>query len=123
MWLVLGSGCASLPCVEDGKTQLIVPESRLGSITDVRVDGVCEVQPAASACDGSVRCTALESGERVMVLEVSSTKLGDCTVSVDFDGCQTETRSYSFRGSLNNCCEDVCAKKQQLVPLSSTCLQ
>lgn len=111
------------PCVEDGKTKVLIPEARLGAVAEVQVSGVCSVEQPTATCDGNgPRCTPLPDGQLVMVLTVSSTKRGACTVTVAFnDGCPFEVRRFDFGGPLHGCCEDVCARSQQLVPLPSEC--
>jgi hypothetical protein len=115
-------GCMGAPaCTEAGNASLIIPVTRLASVAGLRTDGPCTVGALPADCSGATWCGEWR-GEQVVVVPVTGNARGKCTVSVDFnDGCTSETRSYEFMGSHDNCCEAICAKPLPWDALASRC--
>jgi len=60
---------------------------------------------------GPDSCYESESEGRMRVAKVYAASRGQCRVTIEFsDGCQPATLTFSFRGPMENCCEDVCAR-------------
>jgi len=116
-------GCIGVPaCVETGTSKLLVPEARLSKVTSITTSGVCTVEALPTACTPGVVCGESAKGVRVVVLVVSASKQGKCTVTITYnDGCASEEVPYEFGGSYGSCCEDVCAKSKLLEPVSAHC--
>jgi hypothetical protein len=109
-------------CVDSGASKLLIPEARLMSVSSVSASGSCAVEALPAACGPGVICGDAADGQRVVELSVTGTKLGKCTVTVEYnDGCASESVEYEFGGPLNNCCEDICARRRSIEPVSASC--
>ena len=120
---LVANGClgGSLACTDAGKTALLIPASRLASVSALRADGNCSIAPAPANCATATRCLTWK-GQLVAEVVVSGTGWGSCTVSVDFnDGCASEAHDFEFNGPYDNCCEAICAKRLPAVVVASSC--
>src|SRR6478752_7803516 len=109
-WLL--HGCIGQPaCTDSGGDLVLIPVTRLLSVASLSADGACSVAPVPADCSTAAWCGEWR-GEQTAGVRVTSTAKGKCTVTVDFnDGCSSESRSYEFVGSHDNCCEDICSKR------------
>lgn len=115
-------GCMGQPaCTNSGEDVLIIPVARLSSVTGLSADGTCTVGPLPVSCAQATKCLEYR-GEQAVVVNVTSTARGKCTVSVDFnDGCAAEEHHYEFIGPHENCCDDVCSRSPEAYPVASSC--
>jgi hypothetical protein len=109
--MVWGIACTiEQPCVQSGDAIVFVPESRVEMLTDIQVDGPCEVFAPASACDAGGDCLTEADGGLVRRYRVAANERATCVVSLSFsDGCQ-EIYELKFGGPMNNCCSEICLR-------------
>ncbi|MES1183830.1 MAG: hypothetical protein ABUL60_08435 [Myxococcales bacterium] len=119
--LVLHACMGTPACTNAGEDVLIIPVARLSSVTGLSADGTCTVGPLPASCSLAAKCIEYR-GEQAVVVNVTSSARGKCTVSVDFnDSCAAEEHHYEFIGPHENCCEDVCSRSPEAYPVASSC--
>ena len=111
--VLLSCSTDKLPCTDSGEAWLVIPESRVSAVAEVRAEGVCEVLKPAGDC-AVATCVNGEDGQQRRLLPVRGRSQGTCTVTVSYaDDCPSESVSYKFGGPLDNCCADVCIRSSR----------
>jgi len=119
---VIMCGCMGDPaCTKDGSNALMIPVTRLASVSAVSAAGACRVGPLPTSCSAAPRCIdAL--GQQSAEVVVSPTARGTCTVTVAFsDGCAPETHVYEVGGPYENCCEANCIQPTPWMIVGGSC--
>ena len=100
-----------MPCTQSGDAWLEMPQSRVAAVAEVRTEGVCDaVKPVGSCTVGS--CGERTPGVQTRIISVHGRSRGSCKVTVAFtDDCPEQSVNYRFDGPLDNCCADVCFRR------------